>query len=429
MPYVVCVSKQSPCCVLPVTVPSAALCIRSLEVYGCTPDLTQGEKGCCCQGTTTPLGCCCLFTVPVGTSSITVELWGGGGGGPATNNSDCCGQNPGGGGATWVRSTFPVAAGDQITICAAAGGCNGGGINHTSNWCCNGGQGNCSFVMRNGNICADAWGGRTGTAQCYWMCGCMARACGSPFSQGSPTGDCGCNFGCTGYMRSADFPNQYFTMAAPTSSMVPGCGGQCNRQMSYAGAAPWAGDTTWNTYACSCWNYYRFNTSCTNSAGVAGMGGDNPGQLTLTVTATAAGTNLFTINTSNTSLIPIGTQVYFAGAVFGGVVAETAYYVVNIPSGNTFSVSSTRTGAAITLSTASGTMSMFSRNESVSMLNAPGTAGYACSTSGFDGCNRHMHARPGNFPGGGGASSMVSSGQNCSSNGGIGAPGYVRIYY
>lgn len=429
MPYVVCVSKGSPCCVLPVSVPSAPLCIRSLEVYGCSPDLTQGEKGCCCQGNTTPVGCCCLWSVPTGVSSITVELWGAGGGGPSNINNDCCGGNPGGGGGTWVRSTFPVAAGDQITICAGAGGCGGGGVNATSNWCCNGGRGNCSFVMRNGVMCADAHGGRTGTAQCYFFCGCMARGCGTPFAAGDPTGDCGCNYGCTGFLRSSSFPTQYFTMAAPTSAFVSGCGGPCTYQMSHSGGAPWAGDGSWNHYSCACWGYYRFNTSCTNSSGIVGMGGDNPGQLILTVTSTASGTNLFTINTTETAKIPVGTQVYFAGNLIGGVVDQTAYYVLSTPTSTTFTISLTRGGATFAPTTATGTMSMYSRNESVSMLNATGTPGYACSSSGFSGCERHMHARPGNFPGGGAAGSMISSGVNCVSNGGIGAPGYVRVYF
>lgn len=337
MPYVVCVNKASPCCTLPFGATTGQpFCARTLEVFGCTPDLTQGEKGCCCQGNTQPVGCCCAWTVPAGVTSITVELWGGGGGGGSGQAAECCGQNPGGGGGTWVQRRFTVVPGDVMTLCAGSGGCSGGGVSDQVSYCCCGQPGNCTFVMRNGNICADSWGGRYGSSSCYWNCGCTARACGSCFgASDDPTGNGGNGQGCTGYTRDM--------ISSATHGVVPGCGGYCDFQASLGGSSTWGGDGTWKMYRCDCWAYIRFNSSCTNSAGVAGVGGD-PG-----------------------------------------------------PSGQSF--------------------------------NSPGTAQYTCTTSGFASCERHNPTPPGNFPGGGGSSGHSSSCCYKKSSGGIGAPGYIRVWF
>lgn len=338
MPYIVCVSKLSPCCTLPFEGGGAApFCARSLEVYGCSPDLTAGEKSCCCQGNTTPAGCCCAFTVPAGVTQITVELWGGGGGGGSGYGAECCGQNPGAGAGSWVQRTFTVAPNDILTLCAGAGGCHGGGTDSgQQNFCCCGQQGQCSFVQRNGNMCVDSGGGRFGPSVCYYHCGCMHRSCGSCYGvSDSPTGDCGANQGCTGYTSNL--------RSAPTSSVTPGCGGNCSNQASYGGSAPWGGDGTWNNHICNCHGFIRFNTSCTNSLGVAGIGGD-PGP------------------------------------------ASTAYNLV-------------------------------------------GTPQYVCSTSSFVSCERPYPTAPGNFPGGGGSSGHSTSCCNQKTSGGIGAPGYIRVWY
>lgn len=336
MPYVVCVNKASPCCTLPFTAPSQPFCARTLEVYGCSPDLTAGEKGCCCQGVTQPVGCCCAWTVPAGVTQITVELWGGGGGGGSGAAANCCGQVPGGGAATWVQRRLTVAPGDVMTLCAGSGGCSGGGTSDQESYCCCGQRGDCSFVMRNGNMCVDSHGGRQGISQCYYFCGCVWRGCGSCFAvSDDPTGDHGNNQGCTGY--SADL------RAAPTQSMVPGCGGNCNAQASLGGSAPWGGDGTWKMYRCDCHGYIRFNTACTNSLGVAGVGGD-PGP------------------------------------------ASQAY-------------------------------------------NLPTTAWYTCSTTSFPNCQRHNPTPPGNFPGGGGSSGHSTACCYRKTTGGIGAPGYIRVWF
>ena len=335
MAYVVCVNKGSPCCVLPFSAPSSPPCARTLEIYGCSPDLTQGEKGCCCQGNTQPTGCCCAWTVPTGVTSITVELWGGGGGGGSGANANCCGGSPGGGAGGFTQRKFAVVPGDVITLCAGQGGCSGGGVSDQTSYCCCGSQGCCSFVMRNGNICIDSWGGKYGQSSCYYHCGCVQRACGSCYSQDDPTGDNGNNQGCTGY--SPDM------RAAPTQAMTPGCGGNCSAQSSLSGSAPFGGDGQWKMYRCDCWAYIRFNTSCTNTFGVAGVGGD-PG-----------------------------------------------------PAGQSF--------------------------------NLPGTAWYACSTSSYSQCERHNPTPPGNFPGGGGASGHNPQCCYKKTTGGMGAPGYIRVWF
>lgn len=275
MPYVVCINKASPCCLFPVVVPAAPLCLRSLEVYGCTPDLTAGEKNAnCCQGTTSSTGCCCLWTVPAGVTQISVELWAGGGGGGSGSADNCCGSNPGGGGSGWVKRTFPVSPGNQVTICAGAGGCGGGGAIDQGSWCCCGQQGSCSYVLLNGNFCADTHGGRQGVSICHWHCGCIATACGSCFGPSNdPTGDWGCNQGCTGYMNNPSGLSDFSMRAGPTSSVVPGCTGNCDSQKSYSGGAPFGGDGRWWQYSCNCWSYLRWNPSCTNNLGIAGPGG------------------------------------------------------------------------------------------------------------------------------------------------------------
>lgn len=336
MTYVVCVNKSSPCCTLPFTGGGAqSPCARTLEIYGCSPDLTAGEKGCCCQGNTQPVGCCCAFTVPAGVTTIAVELWAGGGGGGSGSTAECCGQNPGGGGGTYVKRQFAVTPGDVMTFCAGAGGCSGGGVSDQQSYCCCGQQGSCSFVLRNGTFCADSHGGRQGISCCYYTCGCQFKACGSCDAQGDPTGSNGNNQGCTGY--SAD------VRGSPTPTVSPGCGGNCSNQASFGGSAMMGGDGAWKIYRCDCQGYIRFNTSCTNSLGISGVGGD-PGPTS---------------------------QAY----------------------------------------------------------NLPTTAWYTCSTSSFVQCERHNPTPPGNFPGGGGSSGHSSACCFKKTSGGIGASGYIRVWY
>jgi hypothetical protein len=78
-----------------------------------------------------------------------------------------------------------------------------------------------------------------------------------------------------------------------------------------------------------------------------------------TVTNTTATTNVITI--SDTSWLKRNTAIRFSGTTFGGISADTTYYVQKIIDGTTFAVASTRNAgdtSRITLTTASGSMSV-----------------------------------------------------------------------
>jgi len=62
------------------------------------------------------------------------------------------------------------------------------------------------------------------------------------------------------------------------------------------------------------------------------------------------------LTVSDTSMLVAGTPVIFSGTVFGGVVAGTTYYIREVISATTFSITDTRDGSEFTLSTASGSM-------------------------------------------------------------------------
>ena len=82
-----------------------------------------------------------------------------------------------------------------------------------------------------------------------------------------------------------------------------------------------------------------------------------------TITNTTTGTNIFTCD--DTSELFIGMPVQFRGTVFGGVAINTTYYVKEVITDTTFTISATRgaaptytPGAVFALSTASGSMTM-----------------------------------------------------------------------
>jgi hypothetical protein len=84
-------------------------------------------------------------------------------------------------------------------------------------------------------------------------------------------------------------------------------------------------------------------------------------------TTTSAGPNLITaFGVGNINdYIDVGDQVWFSGSVFGGVNdlnangTPRAYYVVDIPNSTQFAISDTDGGSPITLTTASGSMTMY----------------------------------------------------------------------
>jgi len=76
--------------------------------------------------------------------------------------------------------------------------------------------------------------------------------------------------------------------------------------------------------------------------------------LSSTATATTAVSNLVTVP-STTGYVS-NQPIVFVGNTFGGITAETVYYILAINNATTFTVSATPGGAAVTLSTASGLM-------------------------------------------------------------------------
>ena len=61
--------------------------------------------------------------------------------------------------------------------------------------------------------------------------------------------------------------------AGSTDSYTTGCMYQ-QAQMSFSAGATFGGEGRWWGHNCNCWTYLRWNTSCTNTAGIAGPGGD-----------------------------------------------------------------------------------------------------------------------------------------------------------
>jgi hypothetical protein len=279
MPYQICYIKNSPCCTTTLnctgggtasTCTTLPQCMRSLEVYGCTPDLTQGEfNDCCIQGTFVPSGCCCAWVVPAGVCSIVVEVWGSGAGGASGSNCNA-GPGSGGGGGGYSRKTIAVLPNDLITLCAGAGGLMGqsGGksVQGVSNcWCCQTTLSSCSFVRRNGVMCADSVGGACASSLgvCYhYSCGNWAA------SNNAPGGDLGC------YTGPSQYTNDVQSWASAHSSYCS-VGGLACGHMSQSGGATFGGDTVINVFQAQCNQYLRWNITCRNSAGIFGPGGDS----------------------------------------------------------------------------------------------------------------------------------------------------------
>jgi hypothetical protein len=75
-----------------------------------------------------------------------------------------------------------------------------------------------------------------------------------------------------------------------------------------------------------------------------------------TITTTDASNN--TLRCTSTSQLYLNQPVEFSGTVFGGVVINTTYYVREIPTRTTFTISATQGGAEFVLTTATGSMAM-----------------------------------------------------------------------
>lgn len=77
--------------------------------------------------------------------------------------------------------------------------------------------------------------------------------------------------------------------------------------------------------------------------------------LVQTITATDATDDMMTC--TSTAEMYLNQPIEFAGTVFGGVAINTTYYVKEIPTATTFSISATSGGPIFTLVTATGSMS------------------------------------------------------------------------
>jgi hypothetical protein len=95
------------------------------------------------------------YTVPAGTTSLFVRLWGGGGGG-ATGDNDAVGGGGGGGQGGYVEARIPVSAGSVYRVRVGAGGARGesGGVAQTA--------GDRSSIDLGGSILATAASGAAG---------------------------------------------------------------------------------------------------------------------------------------------------------------------------------------------------------------------------------------------------------------------------
>ena len=265
MAYQICITKTSPCCVMTLNCINLSgtgvctaipQCMRSLEIYGCTPDMTQGEfNDACCQGIYVPIGNCCAWTVPAGVNSITVELWGAGTGGNTSSNNTY--GSMGGGGGTYVKKTVTVCQNDLITFCAGAGGqmaLSGGSSSAYAGWNCSAARGSCSFVRRNGIMCIDAHGGALASpAGCITTAACGFVQCGSPVGVD----------GCTSTTNDVQ---------AAASSAMASCYAPTG-QGNNSGGAAFGGDQVQWGFPASCGQYLRWNTSCVTQYNVYGPGG------------------------------------------------------------------------------------------------------------------------------------------------------------
>jgi hypothetical protein len=88
-----------------------------------------------------------------------------------------------------------------------------------------------------------------------------------------------------------------------------------------------------------------------------------PAITTVSATATNATGNLITVAT--TSGLSVGQQIYFTGTVFGNIVPSQLYYIASIPTSGvngTITISLTYGGGAVTLVSATGTMTLNANN-------------------------------------------------------------------
>lgn len=101
--------------------------------------------------------------------------------------------------------------------------------------------------------------------------------------------------------------------------------------------------------------------------------------LTVQVSATAFGSNLITC--SSTSGFVADNPIKFTGNSFGGIVAETTYFILAVNDANTFTVAATVGASAITLQTASGFMTARTCPVAVELISDAGSMTAKTTTS------------------------------------------------
>lgn len=101
--------------------------------------------------------------------------------------------------------------------------------------------------------------------------------------------------------------------------------------------------------------------------------------INVNVSSTAAVSNLITV--SSTANFQANQPIRFVGNSFGGIVAETTYYILVINDSQTFTISQTPGGGALTLTTATGSMNAITCPSAFVLTSATGTmAGVSTAT-------------------------------------------------
>ena len=101
--------------------------------------------------------------------------------------------------------------------------------------------------------------------------------------------------------------------------------------------------------------------------------------ITRTVTETTAGSNLITV--SSTSGLISNNPIQFVGTTFGGITAETTYYILTINDGFTFTISQTPGGGSLSLTNAEGAVTMKTAPAATVVTSSSGASMTGTTTS------------------------------------------------
>ena len=101
------------------------------------------------------------------------------------------------------------------------------------------------------------------------------------------------------------------------------------------------------------------------------------------VSSTTTGTNVITCNTT-APMVGTNTPILFSASIFGGLVANTTYYVKTIVNSTSFTVSATPGGAAFALTTAAGGASYITNDYAIGIAADGIAAKMILSTGSYD---------------------------------------------